>query len=205
MVALVSLIFISGLTRETFPYWRATTEAWAEYPPSEESTPVATSMAFTSSANDAGQAQDHLGVRALLLGELVRIQQPFRVEINSSDGGARRPRDSAREDGKPLHGAEIDDGVQDLVELPRLDILHDVRVIHDLPRVKVQEQPNVRLRGLCHHGPLVDQPQALVFNGEPDGAGLLESGLPLSGRSSPSRHGSSWPPSRCPLRWRRWR
>ena len=73
-----------------------------------------------------------------------------------------------------LHRGEVDDGVQDLVQLPRLDLLHDVGVVHDLARVQVQQQADVRLGGLRHDRALVDQPEPLVLHGEADGADLLE-------------------------------
>ena len=117
---------------------------------------------------------------ALLLGDLVRLQQPFRGEEHAADRRARGAGDSAREDCEFLHRREIDDGVEDLVELSRLDLLHDVVRRHDLARVKVQQEPDVGLRGLRHDRALVDQPQPLVFHGEADGADLLEVVLHLA-------------------------
>ena len=104
----------------------------------------------------------------LLLGELVRLQKSIRGEIDAADGRPRCPGDAPGQALHAFHGREVDDGVENLVELPRLDLLHHVRVVDDFPRVQVKQETDVSLGGLGHHRALVYQPQPLVFNGEPD-------------------------------------
>jgi hypothetical protein len=86
---------MSGLTRETLPYWRATTEAWAEYPPSEERTPWLISVAFTSSAKVAGLQKNHSGVFTGFLCLPVGSHQPFCVIKNPANGCTGCTGDSA--------------------------------------------------------------------------------------------------------------
>ena len=142
---------------------------------------MATSMAFTSSAKDDGQAEDAACVSSPFCWAILCASRRPSVEKKTRPMAAPgAPGDAAGDARQPLHRGEVDDGVQDLVELPGLDLLDHVRVVHDLARVQVQEEPDVGLGGLGHHRALVDQPEPLVLHREADGADLLEVVLHLA-------------------------
>ena len=70
--------------------------------------------------------------------------------------------------------------MQDLVELLRFHSGDDISAVHHLAVVQIEQGLNLRLGGLDHHRPLIDQPELLVLDGEADRADLFEVVLHLS-------------------------
>jgi len=120
-----------------------------------------------------GHAEYHPLVLALLLSHAMSLYQGLGGEVYPPDGGSGGAGDAAARRRQLLDGAHVDDGMQYLVEPPGLYRIDDERVVHYLPAEQVEVQLKVGLGALRHHLPLLDEPQLVLLDREPDLAYLL--------------------------------